>query len=367
MDVPTEQARRPLTFDLDGTGHLYVIGSARSGRSQTLRTLAAALATAHGAADVHLYGLDCGNGALQALAPLPHCGAVVDRGQVERVVRLLNRLGAEIGRRRELLGRHGVADLTELRRVLPEEERPPHIVLFVDRFEAFERDFAGYDQGSVMDAMTLLLREGAGAGLHVVATGDRILGQNRFSSHTEDKVVLRLNDRSDYSMVGLTARAVPEDLPAGRGVLAKDGNSAQIALISGTGTGTGTGTGSSTGTSTSTSTSTSPSTSSGTGPDSGGAGQAQALGALADRLREREAGASAARGPFRVDVLPDELDFESALTRRPAHPSPLWAMVGVGGDELSALGTDLSRCRPSSSPDRPGPGGAPSCSPWRSR
>ncbi|MEV4426215.1 FtsK/SpoIIIE domain-containing protein [Streptomyces sp. NPDC049602] len=311
VDVPTEQARRPLTLDLDRAGHLYVIGSPRSGRSQTLRTLAAALAETHGSADVHLYGLDCGNGALQALTPLPHCGAVVDRTQVERVVRLLNRLGAEIGRRRDLLGRQGVADLTELRRILPEEERPPHIVLFVDRFEAFERDFSGYDQGSVMDAMTLLLREGAGAGIHVVATGDRILGQNRFSSHTEDKLVLRLNERSDYSMVGLNSRSVPEDLPAGRGVLAKDGNSVQTALIPGS--------------------------------DNGGAGQARALGTLADRLRERDGDVTAARRPFRVDVLPDELDFVEALARRPRDVSPLWAMVGVGGDELSALGTDLSQ------------------------
>ncbi|MFD8013580.1 FtsK/SpoIIIE domain-containing protein [Streptomyces sp. NPDC058955] len=311
VDVPTEQARRELSFSLDEMGHLYVIGSARSGRSQTLRTLAAALAGAHSCADVHLYGLDCGNGALQALTALPHCGAVVDRGQVERVVRLLNRLGAEVGRRRELLGRQGVADLSELRRTLPEEERPAHIVLLVDRFEAFERVFSAYDQGSVMDAMTLLLREGAGVGVHVVPTGDRILGQNRFSSHTEDKLVLRLNDRSDYSMVGLTSRTVPEDLPAGRGVLAKDGNSVQVALLS--------------------------------DEDADGAGQARALGALAERLRARDSGVAAPRRPFRVEVLPDELDFAEALARRPKDVSPLWAMVGVGGDELAALGTDLSQ------------------------
>ncbi|MET9662927.1 FtsK/SpoIIIE domain-containing protein [Streptomyces sp. NPDC006510] len=314
VDVPTEQTQRQLAFDLDEMGHLYIVGSPRSGRSQTLRTLAAALTGAHGCADVHLYGLDCGNGALQALSGLPHCGAVVDRGQVERVARLLNRLVAEVGRRRELLGRRGVADLTELRRALPEAERPPHILLLVDRFEAFERDFANYDQGSLMDAMTLLMREGASVGVHLVLSGDRILGQSRFSASTEDKLVLRLNDRSDYSMVGLNARNVPEDLPAGRGVLAKDINSAQVALIPGT-----------------------------DGTDATGAGQAQALGVLAERVGERDADVPAERRPFRVDVLPDELDFADALARRPRNVSPLWAMVGVGGDELAAVGTDLSK------------------------
>ncbi|MFB6878139.1 FtsK/SpoIIIE domain-containing protein [Streptomyces sp. NPDC056323] len=320
VDVPTEQAQRQLTFDLDEMGHLYIVGSPRSGRSQALRTLAAALAGAHRCADVHLYGLDCGNGALQALGGLPHCGAVVDRGQVERVTRLLNRLVAEVGRRRELLGRRGVADLTELRRVLPETERPPHILLLVDRFEAFERDFANYDQGSLMDAMTLLMREGESVGLHLVMTGDRILGQNRFSSTTEDKLVLRLHDRTDYSMVGLHSRDVPEDLPAGRGVLAKDTNSAQIALIPGGDGGDGS-----------------------ARTDATGAGQAQALGVLAERVGERDADVPAERRPFCVDVLPDELDFADALARRPHTVSPLWAMVGVGGDELAAIGTDLSQ------------------------
>ncbi|WNF30689.1 FtsK/SpoIIIE domain-containing protein [Streptomyces sp. C11-1] len=314
IDVPTEQTRDRLAFDLDEMGHLFVVGSPRSGRSQTLRTLAAALAGAHRCADVHLYGLDCGNGALQALGVLPHCGAVVDRGQVERVARLLNRLTAEVGRRRELLGRRGVSDLAELRRVLPEEERPPHILLLVDRFEAFERDFANYDQGSLMDAMTLLMREGASVGVHLVPAGDRILGQSRFSACTEDKLVLRCNDRADYSMVGLNARNVPEGLPAGRAVIAKDTNSAQVALVPGTGR-----------------------------TDATGAGQAQALAALAERVAERDADIPAERRPFRVDVLPDELDFATALARRPRNTSPLWAMIGVGGDELAAIGTDLSR------------------------
>ncbi|WP_369036664.1 FtsK/SpoIIIE domain-containing protein [Streptomyces adonidis] len=311
VDLPDEQTQRELAFDLDESGHLHIIGSPRSGRSQTLRTLAAAIAGTHSCADVHLYGLDCGNGALQALARLPHCGAVVDRGQTERVVRLLTRLTAEVGRRRGLLGKRGVADLTELRRTLPEEERPPHLVLLVDRFEAFDRDFSLYDQGSVMDKMTLLLREGAGVGVHVVVSGDRVLGQGRYSSSTEDKLVLRLNDRNDYATVGIRSRSVPEDLPAGRTIQVKDASVAQIALIE---------------------------------PDAGGAAQAEALGRLAERTHERDAEVPEERRPFRVEVLPDRLTFDEAWQRRqrPAELSPLWAMVGVGGDELVAKGTDMT-------------------------
>jgi S-DNA-T family DNA segregation ATPase FtsK/SpoIIIE len=59
-------------------------GAPRSGRSQLLRTIATSIAVTCSCADVHLYGIDCGNGALLPLADLPHCGAVVTRTQAER-------------------------------------------------------------------------------------------------------------------------------------------------------------------------------------------------------------------------------------------------------------------------------------------
>ena len=59
--------------------------------------------------DVHLYGIDCGNGALLPLTELPHCGAVVSRAQTERATRLLRRLATELSRRQELLAAAGVA------------------------------------------------------------------------------------------------------------------------------------------------------------------------------------------------------------------------------------------------------------------
>ncbi|MEU1162921.1 FtsK/SpoIIIE domain-containing protein [Streptomyces sp. NPDC005921] len=171
--------------------------------------MAAALGQAHGADDVHLYGIDCGNGALNALTALPHCGAVVDRNQIERLGRLLDRLGAELTARQSILGARGTADLTELRRAQPAEERLAHIVLMVDRFEVFEREFTAYDNGSYMERMIRLLRDGAGVGIHVVLAGDRVLGSSRFSGTTEDKIVLRLNDRQDYSSVGIPSKSAP--------------------------------------------------------------------------------------------------------------------------------------------------------------
>ena len=66
--------------DLATFGHLFVIGAPRSGRSQLLRTLAGALAGTLSSADVHLYGIDAGGGALAVLAELPSYAMQLSRG-----------------------------------------------------------------------------------------------------------------------------------------------------------------------------------------------------------------------------------------------------------------------------------------------
>jgi len=309
VDLPHQQAREPFCFDLDAAGHLHVVGSARAGRSQTLRSLAYALATAYSCADLHLYGMDFGNGALQALTAFPHTGAVVDRTQVERLGRLLDRLTGALTARQALLGEHGVADLTELRRRVPAADRPAHVVVLVDRVEVFDRDFAHHDQGSFVDRMARLLRDGAGAGIHFILAGDRVLGAHRYVATTEDKILLRLNDRADYAGFGVAKATVPEQLPAGRGVRAADGSEVQIALAGG---------------------------------DPSGAAQAEALAALGAGLRDRDREVPTARRAARLEAIPDRLGFDEAWERRPPGTSPLWALVGVGGDDLTAVGPDLA-------------------------
>jgi len=308
VDLPAQQSRTTQVMDLDRAGHLHIIGSPRSGRSQTLRTLAAALAQAHGVDDLHLYGIDCGNGALNALVHLPHTGVVVGRSQVERLGRLLNRLSAELTARQTLLGTRGTADLTELRATLAPGERPAHIVLMVDRFAVFDREFAAYDNGSYLEILLRLLRDGAGVGLHVILAGDRVLGSGRFSATTEDKLVLRLNDRQDYTTVGIPSKSAPEDPGPGRAMRTGDQCELQIAVLD---------------------------------EDLSGAAQGRVLAELGERLNRREAGVPAAKRPLRLDTLPERISYAEAIALHPAG-QPMRPMVGVGGDTLASLGPNLA-------------------------
>jgi DNA segregation ATPase FtsK/SpoIIIE, S-DNA-T family len=316
-DLPSQQAQRPAAIDLSKFGHMMAAGGPRSGRSQLLRTIAGSAARVLSCADLHIYGIDCGNGALLPLADLPHCGAVVMRTQAERATRLIGRLGQELSRRQELLAQDGYADIGEQRAAagVTGNSALPHILVLLDRWEAFVTALGEVHNGALTDAITRILGEGASAGVHLVMTGDRTLIAGRISSMTEDKLALRLPDRDDYTHIGLRARDLPEYMPAGRAFRGGSGVETQVALLS---------------------------------ADASGQGQADALRVIGQAAAERDAGVPAAARPFRVDVLPTRLSFAQAWEAREtaAGHGPLWGLVGVGGDELTAYGPDLSESIP---------------------
>jgi DNA segregation ATPase FtsK/SpoIIIE, S-DNA-T family len=315
-DLPERQLQRAAELSLDSFGHLLAAGAPRSGRSQLLRGIAGALALAHSCADVHVYGLDCGNGALLPLAELPHCGAVVSRNEAERAARLLRRLDAELTRRQEILAAGGFADLTEQRAAgdAGHGDRLPHIFVLLDRWEGFTVTFGEVDGGALTDVITRVLGEGASVGVHLVMTGDRSLLAGRISSLCEEKLVFRLAEREDYALAGLRPRDMPDEIPPGRAFRAGSGVEVQVALL---------------------------------GPDASGPGQGAALRSIAADCALRDGPVAAASRPFRVDAAPTRVTFEQAWALRPTGPGPvaasaLWGLVGVGGDSLAPLGPDLS-------------------------
>ena len=315
-DLPSDQARRPVVVDFASFGHLMIGGAPRSGRSQVLRTIAGSLARTHSTADVHLYGIDCGNGALNALTRLPHCGAVVGRNQTERVVRLVNRLKGELSRRQDLLADSGFADIGEQRASAEESERLPHIVVLLDRWEGWVPTLGEVDHGSLTDELQTMMREGASVGIHLVLTGDRTLLVGRIATLTEDKYGLRLADRSDFASLGIPSRKVPEEIPPGRAFRNEAGTETQFALLS---------------------------------EDTTGQGQAAAITAIGEAATARDADVPRARRPFRVDSLPSRISFPEAWEMRDpeASRSRLWALIGIGGDEIVGFGPDLADGVPS--------------------
>ncbi|MCL2781089.1 MAG: FtsK/SpoIIIE domain-containing protein [Actinomycetia bacterium] len=312
-DLPSEQAQLPASIDLNTFGHQYLVGGPRSGRSQFLRTLAASVARTTSVRNAHIYGIDCGTGALNALLALPHCAVVVGRVETERAGRLLNRLSAEIERRQQLLATGNWADISEQRRAVPPDERLPHILLMIDRWEAFVPSIGSLDNDRYTNLVMTMLREGASVGLHLIIAGDRSLVVARMAALTENKLVLRLPDRDDYSMAGVPSRSIPEELAPGRAFAGDNAIETQIALLD---------------------------------PDIEGAAQARAVTAIGERAQLRDAAVPPALRPFRLDAIPARIDLDAALALPRADGGTMWLPVGVGGDELSIYGVDLAERAP---------------------
>src|SRR6185312_11399204 len=165
---------------------------------------------------------------------------------------------------------------------------------------------------AVIDGVFRVLREGAAAGLHVFITADRGGLVGRLASTVENRLVLRLADRGDFALIGLPARSVPQNLPAGRCFLAHDLVETQLCLL---------------------------------GADASGPAQLTELAAIAATAAERDADVPAPRRPRRVDELPSRVALGD-LTRRAPMQHTGEVVLGVGGDELDAVRIDLLESGP---------------------
>jgi len=310
-DLPDQQAQEAVYFDLEHGSHLIVAGAPRSGRSTALRTIAASIAAHASAADVHVYALDCGNAAMVPLAELPHCGAVVTRDQVDRADRLLTVLIDEVTRRQVFLAQYGYGSLAEQREHADPEDRLPYLVLLLDRWEGFMSSFDDIDAGRMTQSVYRLLREGPGVGLRMIVSSDRTGLMGRLPTAVEEKLILRLSDRNDYALGGLSVRKMPDFMPPGRAFRNDSAVETHFALLA---------------------------------ADPSGPAQVKAFGDIAKAAIARDGQLPRRRRAARVDVLPPRITLPEvlALGDEPRSDSPMWALIGVGGDELAPIGVDLT-------------------------
>jgi S-DNA-T family DNA segregation ATPase FtsK/SpoIIIE len=311
VDVPSEQRRDVATFDLARGSHLGIVSAPRAGRSTVLRALAGAIGRYCSPADVHLYGVDCGNNALLPLVGLPHVGAVVTRDQTDRMERLVVRLRQVVSERQQQLAMSGFADVAEQRAHVTPAERLPYLVVLFDRWEGFFQAYDGLDGGRLVTAWQQIMQEGAAVGIKVVMTGDRTLTIGRMSTLFDDKLMLRMVDSSDFGAIGMTSKQVPTSMVEGRGFRADGLRETQVALLA---------------------------------DDPAGTAQVGALQAIGRDAEARwvEGGVDLAPGlrPFRLDVLPVRIGLGEAADLLGPSWSPTSLVLAVGGDTLSVRTLD---------------------------
>lgn len=163
----------PLLLDLQADGpHFLVAGTTGSGKSEFLRTLAAASAAAHPPDRINLVFIDFkGGSGLRPLAGLPHCVGLLTDLDLDEVARTLVSLGAEVRRRELLLASHQAADLTAYEALDPHGPPLPHLVLIIDEFRMLVDE--------APDALAGLMRIaaiGRSLGIHLIMATQRPQG-----------------------------------------------------------------------------------------------------------------------------------------------------------------------------------------------
>lgn len=234
QDKPADQRQDPWLVDYARTGHLLVFGASGSGKTELLRTLAAAVTAGGQQAPACVYGIDAGGGGLTVLDQLPSVGSIVVEQSLERMLRLIRMVHRTVTERNALLAARGVADLAALEATGTHLQR---IHLLIDNLpavlDALEGGGALRRQHS--EQLISVLQEGRRCGVHITATAPQRTGlPSQVQAAFGGRLVLRMSVADDYAMLGVPAGVLDADTPPGRGLLGR--HEVQVATLGGAGT-----------------------------------------------------------------------------------------------------------------------------------
>jgi S-DNA-T family DNA segregation ATPase FtsK/SpoIIIE len=216
-DLPQARRRVVVTW-APGDGHLAVVGGPRSGRTTTLRTLAAAAGggsgTGRGAVPVHVVDAAGDLADLAEAGIWPHVGTVVGVADTDRADRLLTLLSDLASRRGG--GRGG-------------EHR---VLLLVDGWESLAAEWSRTEAGRRVEDLLRLARDGSSAGLRLAVAGGRGLLSGAASSLFGDRLVLPAVDPHLALLAGVPADRRPAGGVAGRGLHLRGSRTVEIQVAS---------------------------------------------------------------------------------------------------------------------------------------
>ncbi|MGH8917595.1 MAG: type VII secretion protein EccCb, partial [Actinomycetes bacterium] len=222
VDKPFEQRRDMLWADFaGGAGHAVIVGAPQSGKSTLLKDIAAMLALTHTPAEVQLFVLDMGGGALAPIAGLPHVSGYATRRDAQRCRRVVAELTTLLEQREEFFAANGIESMATFRQRRAEFTESTEgrefgdVFLFVDNWTTIRQE---YEQ--LEEQITGLATRGLGFGIHVIVTLNQWIGARaQLRDAIGTRFELRLGDPADSSIDRKVALNVPADRP-GRGLTA---------------------------------------------------------------------------------------------------------------------------------------------------
>lgn len=231
VDDAASQTQPTVSYFPDRDGNMAIIGTGGSGKSTTLRTIAVASAVTMRGGPVEVYGLDFAAGGLQMLEGLPHVGSIVPGDDEERVARLLRWLRDLVDDRAVRFSEARAGNIVDYR-VLAGRPDEPRLLLLLDGMGAFREAYEASFSSPWFAVFSQIATDGRQVGVHVIVTGDRAGAiPASLSSSIQRRLVLRMANADDYSVLGVPGDVLGSGSPPGRGIL--DGFETQVAVLGG--------------------------------------------------------------------------------------------------------------------------------------
>jgi S-DNA-T family DNA segregation ATPase FtsK/SpoIIIE len=218
LDRPYEQRRDPLILDFSAAaGHGVIVGGPQSGKSATLRTVLTGLCLLNTPAELQIYCLDFGGGALSALSGLPHVGVVANRLQRDLVTRTVSQVARLLDRRESAFVEAGVDSVQEWRRRIRSGELAADgygdVFLVIDGWGVLREKYEDLEL-----LVTSIAARGLNFGVHVLIAAARWAEvRPALRDLLATRLELRLGDPTDSEINGKKAALVPSGQP-GRGL-----------------------------------------------------------------------------------------------------------------------------------------------------
>lgn len=217
VDIPSEQAQRPVTIDIGEDGNIGLYSAAGYGKSTFLQTMVMELARKNTPGEVNFYLLDFGTNGLMPLRNLPHVADLIGLGEDEKIRKFIKRINRLMKERQAMLGKHSVANIEMYQQMTG--EIIPEVMVIIDNFDGINDTKYGEQ---FLNTMVKMTRDGNSLGIHLIASASSVRAMHStLLNNIKRRIALKQNSDDDlYQLLGKTRMNI-DDVP-GRGLIMLD-------------------------------------------------------------------------------------------------------------------------------------------------
>lgn len=224
IDDPENQNQYVLTYNLEQSQHLLIVGDASSGKTSLIQVFLYLLSSRYSPKQVNYYVLDYSSRMLKKFSKLPHCGAVLLEDDADAIDCFFELINNTVLERKRLFSELAVDNYSAAK----EKVDIPLIIVFIDNISGLNNTKKGEQYSYNLHNY---LKDSLNYGIKYVVTCSHLSDiSSRLRQEFGDHLCLHMKDKYEYSDA-LNCKVVytPPELP-GRGLFVVAGRPLEIQI-----------------------------------------------------------------------------------------------------------------------------------------